>query len=141
MTFDPTQIGKDPAEKMTLKKRLEHRFLIDQLSQFEWDLRHAVWDGRVLPSEWNFAFNTENQPKKTRVTIRLDADVVAFFRKMGPRWQTRVNLIVRSYVKARLADLVDGPTGIEVALDSIPERPYLGKWEEILRFAETGRRD
>ena len=35
---------------------------------------------------------------KTRVTIRLDADVVARLRADGPGWQTRANAVLREAV-------------------------------------------
>lgn len=33
----------------------------------------------------------QKEPTKERVTIRLDADVVKYFRKTGKGWQTRLN--------------------------------------------------
>lgn len=35
---------------------------------------------------------------KEAISIRLDSDVVAFFRKAGPRYQSRINAVLRSYV-------------------------------------------
>lgn len=32
---------------------------------------------------------------KTAVSLRLDADVVDYFRKTGPGWQTRINAALR----------------------------------------------
>ncbi|PKP72415.1 MAG: hypothetical protein CVT83_00165 [Alphaproteobacteria bacterium HGW-Alphaproteobacteria-5] len=40
-------------------------------------------------------------PKKQPVSIRLDEDVLAFFKETGPRYQTRINKVLRSYVKAQ----------------------------------------
>jgi uncharacterized protein (DUF4415 family) len=34
---------------------------------------------------------------KKSVTIRLDSDVVDWFRAQGPGWQTRINRILRLY--------------------------------------------
>ncbi len=42
-------------------------------------------------------------PKKQPVSIRLDEDVLAFFKETGPRYQTRINKVLRSYVKAQKA--------------------------------------
>ncbi len=41
--------------------------------------------------------STEN---KQRVTLRLDADVLSFFRATGKRYQSRINAALREYVKA-----------------------------------------
>jgi uncharacterized protein (DUF4415 family) len=39
---------------------------------------------------------------KTPVNIRLDADIVRFFRAGGPGYQTRINEVLRAFVAARL---------------------------------------
>jgi uncharacterized protein (DUF4415 family) len=36
---------------------------------------------------------------KRAVSIRLDEDVLAWFRRSGPRYQTRINAVLRMYVK------------------------------------------
>ncbi len=37
-------------------------------------------------------------PKK-QITIRLDPDVLAFFRKQGKRYQTTINAVLRKYME------------------------------------------
>jgi uncharacterized protein (DUF4415 family) len=38
-------------------------------------------------------------PDKQMISIRLDADVLKHFRATGPRWQTRMNSVLKAYVK------------------------------------------
>jgi uncharacterized protein (DUF4415 family) len=38
---------------------------------------------------------------KKQVTLRIDADVLAFFKTTGRRYQTRINEVLRSYVNAQ----------------------------------------
>lgn len=40
------------------------------------------------------------RPPKKSLTLRLDADVLEWFRKMGEGYQTRINAILRTYMKA-----------------------------------------
>lgn len=40
-------------------------------------------------------------PPKESISIRLDGDVLRHFRATGPRWQTRINAVLRAYVKAK----------------------------------------
>jgi uncharacterized protein (DUF4415 family) len=40
---------------------------------------------------------------KVSTTIRLDADVLEHFRKLGPGWQSRINATLRSVMKRRAA--------------------------------------
>ena len=50
--------------------------------------------------EWTrpgIPFSTEN---KQQVTLRLDADVLSYFRHSGTRYQTRINQVLRTYMQA-----------------------------------------
>ncbi len=38
---------------------------------------------------------------KQQITLRLDADVVEFFRSTGRRYQSRINAALREYVNAQ----------------------------------------
>lgn len=53
--------------------------------------RDAVWTrpGALVPAE-----------NKKQITVRLDADVLEFFRKTGSRYQSRINAALREYMKA-----------------------------------------
>lgn len=54
-------------------------------------------------AEWTrpgIPFSTEN---KRQVTLRLDADVLDFFRHTGTRYQTRINQVLRAYMQAHVA--------------------------------------
>ena len=48
---------------------------------------------------WKKAKIVMPQPKET-MTIRVDADVLEWFRKQGKGYQTRINAILRSYMRA-----------------------------------------
>lgn len=39
--------------------------------------------------------------RKQGVHIRLDADILAWFKSLGPGYQTRINSVLRSFVQAR----------------------------------------
>ena len=40
-------------------------------------------------------------PPKEAISIRVDEDVLAWFRKSGPRYQTRMNAVLRKYMEAQ----------------------------------------
>ncbi len=55
-------------------------------------------------AEWTrpgIPFSTEN---KQQVTLRLDADVLEYFRRTGKRYQTRINQVLRTYMQAQRHD-------------------------------------
>jgi uncharacterized protein (DUF4415 family) len=41
-------------------------------------------------------------PKKQAISIRLDQDLVDFFKKEGPGYQRRINAVLRGYMRERL---------------------------------------
>jgi uncharacterized protein (DUF4415 family) len=67
-------------------------------------MRDADIDDSDIPkldkSFWTAAKLTLPEPKD-RLTIRVDHDVVAWLKKAGSGYQTRINAILRSYMKAQ----------------------------------------
>jgi uncharacterized protein (DUF4415 family) len=55
---------------------------------------------RLNKSFWKNARLVMPEPKD-RLTIRVDHDVVEWLKKGGSGYQTRINAILRSYMKAR----------------------------------------
>jgi len=43
-------------------------------------------------------------PPKEKVSIRLDADVLDYFRRTGRGYQTRINKVLRRYIDAHQAE-------------------------------------
>ncbi len=67
-------------------------------------MRDADIDDSDIPkldkSFWKNAKLTMPEPKD-RLTIRVDHDVVEWLKRAGSGYQTRINAILRSYMKAR----------------------------------------
>lgn len=40
------------------------------------------------------------EPRKEQVTLRMDADVLKWFRSLGRGYQTRINALLRAYMAA-----------------------------------------
>lgn len=56
-----------------------------------------------LDTEW--MKSAEQLPQnKQQITLRIDADVLAFFRSTGKRYQSRMNAVLRAYVEAQKAN-------------------------------------
>lgn len=53
----------------------------------------------LLDAEWFAAARIVNPPEKERITIRLDRDILDFFRTHGRRYQTRINAVLRAFVE------------------------------------------
>ena len=93
-------------------KRKPNPELIDKENQ-EWtneDFQHARPAAEVLsdlmgPQIASEMLKPRGRPKATmakiHVNIRLDADVLESFKATGPGWQTRINKILRDWVKEK----------------------------------------
>lgn len=57
-------------------------------------------DGAAGDFDWSTAVIVEPAPK-TAVSLRLDPEVVTFFKRGGKGYQTRINAVLRSYVAAK----------------------------------------
>jgi len=53
------------------------------------------FDGDDDSDYWSFA----SRSTKERVTVRFDRDVLAFFRRSGKGYQTRMNAALRAYMR------------------------------------------
>jgi uncharacterized protein (DUF4415 family) len=54
-----------------------------------------------LPEGWESTIIIGLPPRKRDVHIRLDADVVDWFRGQGRGYQTRINAVLRAFVESR----------------------------------------
>lgn len=44
------------------------------------------------------------RPVKKQVTLRLDADMLEWFKTQGGKYQTQINLVLRRYMESHRAD-------------------------------------
>lgn len=102
-----------PRQTKSEKDRLAaYHHLALTMRGLEADLRWGLTDSLRLPHEWREIAARPVVPGKRQVTIRLDEDVLAFFRAMGAGYLTRINAVLRTFMLARLAGVVTGPEGV-----------------------------
>ncbi|PJI92598.1 BrnA antitoxin of type II toxin-antitoxin system [Yoonia maricola] len=111
----------DP-KKMTKTQRINWGYAVDARRMIEYDLHSVAMKLRCMPREWDEIWHDEDRrdPKRVPVTIRLDADVVKFFKAMGPGYQPRINRVLRAFMHYRLAGILEGPDTTDYVLH--PER-------------------
>jgi uncharacterized protein (DUF4415 family) len=64
---------------------------------------------RVLPPAWDqVEKGCPVRPRKTRMTIGLDAETARWFRAMGTGYQARINAVLRIYMLARKSKEIEG---------------------------------
>ncbi len=115
MRFDDKPLSK--------AQREHHYYLAEAMGQVEFDLHHRIYIDRRIPNDWH-RIASERSQKKSRVTLRLDEDVVKFFRSMGPGYGPRINETLRAFMHARLMGLLDGDETIDQFRRQDEEGPH-----------------
>jgi uncharacterized protein (DUF4415 family) len=80
----------------------------NQASRTDWVRIHQMTDADIdysdSPAEGE-AFWAEGEwwmpVSKTRLSLRLDSDVVDWFKAQGPGYQGRINAVLRAYVRSK----------------------------------------
>ncbi len=66
---------------------------------------------RTQTEDWAAAIVHKGLPyprKKTQIALRLDDDVLTWFKAQGPGYQTRINAILKAYKEAHEQNQVTG---------------------------------
>ena len=90
---------------MGARQQEQRSEMIAAMERFEWDMQDTVARAGRLPPGWREIWEERGAPKE-RVTLRLDRDVLRFFRSMGDGYGPRMNAILRSFMLARLAGTI-----------------------------------
>jgi uncharacterized protein (DUF4415 family) len=59
----------------------------------------------ITPAEFGRAMARKGlsvAPKKTLLSLRIDSDVIEWFRAQGAGYQSRINALLRAYMEAHL---------------------------------------
>ncbi len=128
---------------LTKTQRQHHHYLTDVLARVEYDMHHRVWINQRVPKGWEQIANSPT-PLKRRVTIRIDEDVVKFFRSMGRDYGPRMNDVLRAFMHAKLMGLFQGDETIdqfrEQEENGPHDRPDWGWTEERLEARARRKR-
>ncbi|MEM8848396.1 MAG: BrnA antitoxin family protein [Pseudomonadota bacterium] len=106
------------------RRQAEHQGdMIRAMRAFEWDMHSAITRAGRLPTAWREIWEARSA-KKERVNIRVDTDVLRFFKSMGDGYGPRMNAVLRSFMQARLAGLIEGEDLAEI---------YRERWMGVAR--------
>jgi len=69
------------------------------------DVRFSADAPATTPEDWADAIAHRGLPlpaRKQQIALRVDADVLAWYRAQGAGWQTRMNAVLRAFRNASL---------------------------------------
>ena len=114
--------------RMRGKQAVHYHYMADAMRRLEWDLHHQIAATGRIPQEWHEIAEEEPRVGTERLAIRLDRDVVKFFRSMGLGYGPRINRVLRAYMHARLAGVIRGAeTAPQFRVELAGERPLWGE--------------
>ncbi|MBC7739461.1 MAG: BrnA antitoxin family protein [Candidatus Saccharibacteria bacterium] len=94
--------------KMTPRQNAQFYYMMDVMRRFEWDMHNRIEQSGRIPSEWHDIAKERPDRVKRQVNIGLDEDVLKFFKSLGMGYGGRINLILKSFMHARLAGVLEG---------------------------------
>jgi uncharacterized protein (DUF4415 family) len=85
-----------------MKKKNTTTITLEEAMKTKGKTRKDAQPGPPLPEDfWKHAKVVYPESPKEQVTVRLDADILEWFKQQGRGYQTRMNAVLRSYVEAR----------------------------------------
>lgn len=105
-------------KKMTKAQSIHWSYAVDAHRMLEYDLHSVMKKEKMLPQGWDEIWHDidRRDPKRVPVTMRMDADVVRFFKAMGEGYQGRINRVLRMFMHYRLAGIIEGPDTTDYVL-------------------------
>lgn len=94
--------------KMTARQNAQYYYMMDVMRRFEWDMHNRIEQSGRIPSEWHDIAKERPERVKVQVNIGLDQDVLKFFKSLGKGYGAKINLILKSFMHARLAGVLEG---------------------------------
>lgn len=95
--------------KMTPRQNAQFWYMQEAMRRFEWDMHNKIENSGRIPPEWHEIAKAPVERKKQQVNIGLEQDVLKFFRSMGKGYGARINTVLKSFMHARLAGVIEGP--------------------------------
>ena len=87
--------------KRNVQQEIAYVELMIELDQMERRLQDSRLKDRLIPPDWHrIEQDVPVRPKKEKLTVAFDADMVKWFRNMGHGYQARMNAVLKTFMKA-----------------------------------------
>lgn len=94
--------------KLTKQEQKDHLAMLRSCLELHSEIRQAHLKGLIIPREWSEIAAIPPMPGKDRITLRVDKDVVKWFRNLGPGYQRRINTVLRVFMLSTLSKEFEG---------------------------------
>jgi uncharacterized protein (DUF4415 family) len=94
--------------RMTPRARSHATYMFDVMQRLEWDFHHTIHRARRIPPAWHEIAKETPHQTKVKVTLEVEADVLKFFKSMGRGHGPRMNDVLKAFMHARIAGVLEG---------------------------------
>ena len=120
--------------KMTPRQRSHYTYLMDVMSRLDWDFHNAIHRAGRIPADWSEIARATPRSTKTKVTFEVEADVLKFFRAMGKGHGPRMNDVLRAFMHARLAGVVEGAETLAIYREGAAQKGARPEFGDVARL-------
>lgn len=94
--------------KRTRAEEREMAKALAKIEALERDWERARRLDRTIPDGWFYLHRHQpTKPPKVKLTLALDADMVAWYRQLGRGYQPHMNGVLRAYMHAVIAKIIE----------------------------------
>lgn len=94
----------EPEQRRSKAEEQAYARLLEDLERQQRDISAIMRHKSIVPEGWERLDRRRAvEPAKEKVTLRLDADMLAWFRGLGRGHQTRMNAVLRAYMDGVIA--------------------------------------
>ncbi len=98
----------DSERRRTKAEERAYALMLADLEEQEADLELLARRTAVMPRDWaELERKAPVEPRKERVTIRLDAEMLRWYRGLGHGYQRRMNAVLRAYMNGVIAKVIE----------------------------------
>lgn len=95
-----TKFSAADLEKVARRKSRTDMARLRQMTEVELDRKIAADpDWNSIPEDWHLKAEAAMQRPKQLLSLRVDADVLEWFKRQGRGYQTRMNAVLRSFME------------------------------------------
>lgn len=94
--------------KRTKAEERRYTELLIETIDMNRELRDAHLKGLIIPADWHDIAKETPKPKRDKITLMIDRDVVKWFRGLGPGYQAKINRVLRTFMLGVVSKELEG---------------------------------
>ncbi|MCY1126294.1 BrnA antitoxin family protein [Frigidibacter sp. RF13] len=124
------------------RARAHYHHLAEALKELDFHLHWDMAASGQLPEAWHEIARQRVPSTKVRLSLWVEGEVVKFFRAMGPGHTVRMADVLRTFMHARLAEVLGGAEAVAYPpVQAAERRERIALLQEMARLMEEEREE